>query len=352
MPKAISYTTLTVMFGLMISCGVEDPGKSATQPVSPTDDAESLFERPLVQVMETEEGRLLRYETPQGEREILQGSGEYRIALSSTTQLYYFQKIGAMHQVVACTWLDLLPDEGMKQSVSSLGVKELISGAELDLESILSVRPDVFLYDPADAALIDRLTSQGVRCVPFDEYRESDPMGRVEWLLVVGAICDRMELARDSLKAISMRYDSARSLAPMDARVMMLSYYQGTWSAAGAGSILSQMVRDAGGEYVLEGDRSGSVNLGLEELLSLIPDLTHVGFIYEGELSLDQLLSWEPRLEGTDLEGKTLFQVDVSQVDYFGSGILEPDVMVDDLKAIFGSVDHAGRRYFQEFHIP
>ncbi len=270
-----------------------------------------------------------------------------RIVLSSTTQLVYFQSLDALDKVVGCPWLDFVQDEEIQEQRARGKIIDVTKGAGLDLEKIISLDPDILLYDPREMDLVPRLEAAGIICIPFVEYLESKPIDRVMWLDLVGVLCQKKELAFELSDSINAAYTVLeQNDSPARPQVLFGSYYQGVWSVSGGGSLISQMIRDAGGELVIQGEESSSVDIDSEEFFELLEKSDHIGMIQQGQLSREEWLALDPRIDDAMIEDKVIFYCNTLESDYFGRGVLEPHIMLNELKEIFFGEASSGR-YFQ-----
>ncbi|NND95492.1 MAG: ABC transporter substrate-binding protein [Flavobacteriales bacterium] len=274
-----------------------------------------------------------------------------RFVLSSTTQIHYFKEIGQLDKVVGCAWLDDIDDALIEQSKSNGVIQNVTVGAELDLESILDCRPDVVLYDPRESSLVQRLESLGIICIPFLEYAEKDALSRVSWLHLIGLLTGKPKTSLMRYGEISNNYMNQRLLPNEEDnsrdKVILMSYYNGIWSASGPKSLMAELVNDAGGEYVLDGDATASVDLDVEELLTLISKIDFLGVIQYGEINEQIIAKWDDRISVEILDSISIFSVDTKNDDYFGQGILQPDIMLADLKAILKQDSSFHYTYFK-----
>ncbi len=339
-----------VVFMLLISCGEQiDAGRSKE---GGSHSGSLLFQRDGLIVMVDSSRSFLDCVVVDGlkfvEERIEIPAG--RVVLSSTTQLHYFMLIDQLPVVVGCPWLDLVKDDEVLRSVDSGEMVNVTKGAELDLEKIIACRPDVFLYDPRDASIVPRLRSMGISCLPFYEYLETDPLKRLEWIQVTGALAGDRQASEVALMRVQDEYDRTRDEFPnLDGhskKVLFGSFFQGKWSVAGGESLLAEIIRDSGGEYALNDGEVGSTEIDLEEFLVLIESIDVLGIVNHGHLSRSGLISLDDRLEGIGLDSKELVLCNTAESDYFGKGVVEPHIMLMELKLLLRGKGNGNGIYF------
>ena len=339
---AILFSITLLLLGISCSLGSSEVKEQS----SDTPEYASAFERPGFRVVKTDRGVSIEdsfRESSVTELELPLN----RIVLSSTTQIYYFQALGVLDQVVGCPWLSFVKDSEIHDRLTKGVLRDVTGGAGLDLEKIISLRPDVLLYDPRSMDIVERLEAAGVHCIPFFEYRETDPVARSAWLELIGMLTSKEGEAMMIVDSLQTYYQTNKvTLEGPAPKVLFGSYFQGVWSAAGGGSLIARMIEDAGGDYVIEGEESAAVDLDLEEFISLLADVDFVGMIQQGQLNRTDWLALDSRIEKDMIQDKVLFYANTLESEYFGKGILEPHIMLQEVKGILSGGQINGR-YFQ-----
>lgn len=274
-----------------------------------------------------------------------------RIVLSSTTQLHYFKSLRSLRSVVGCPWLSFVKDEEVKDLLAEGAMRDVTQGAGVGLEEVLACRPDLFLYDPREAGIVPRLREAGIDCVPFFEYMDTSPVERASWITVVGAFIGKRELAHEVIEEIHSKYmaqlNQENDSDSLKLKVLFGSFYLGKWSVAEGGSLIATLVKDAGADYIIDGDGSGSRELDLEEFLSISSGIDALGMIHHGEMSWESFYSLDDRLKGMIPDSMEIVYCNTETRDYFGQGIMEPHMILMDLKAEFRDWVSREKSYFQ-----
>jgi iron complex transport system substrate-binding protein len=338
---AVLFSIVIIFFGN--SCFLDD---SLGQKESQVLHEPTVFERAGFRIAKTETGMAVEdpFRASSISKVVVPSS---RVILSSTTQLCYFQALDALDLVVGCPWLDFVKDTVIQQRRELGLLHDVTKGASLDLERVISLRPDVLLYDPRSMDIVERLENAGVRCIPFFEYQETDPLDRLAWLDLIGLLTAREEAATLIFDSIQTAYKSAQVVIDeVKPKVLFGSFYQGVWSAAGGASLIARMIEDAGGEYIIPGNESAAVDLDLEEFLHVLAEVDFIGMIQQGELSRKDWLALDPRIEKSMIEDKVIFYSNTLESDYFGKGILEPHIMLADIVSIMNG-EQKEHGYFQ-----
>ena len=165
--------------------------------------------------------------------------------------------------------------------IESGAVKGTGGGAKANVELLVSLKPGVVItYGTGSGSFdgIDKLQSAGLPTLVKAGYMEETPLGRAEWVKLIGALTNRDSEAEAEFTRWSNDYRSLAakvSATKLRPTVISGSMYQGTWYMPGGKSFASQYIRDAGGSYPWASDGStGSLSLDFESVLDKGYDAT------------------------------------------------------------------------------
>jgi iron complex transport system substrate-binding protein len=170
------------------------------------------------------------------------------------------------------------------------------------------------------------------------EYLETSPLGRAEWVKLIGCLLDRYDEAEELFAGIEKEYlrlsELARS-ADYYPVVFSGSKYESKWFTPGNQSFVAQYIRDSGARYAFKHiNGKGNVELDFESVLSTLAKADYWGLIVSSheDFALSNLLKMEPRyaLFNSFKEGQ-IFVCNTAKSDYFGDAVLEPEVVLADL---------------------
>lgn len=350
--------SLGLCMALVMGCAAPSADQGTWKPV-PLEHAEHF------QVLSNSEQRRLLVFGPSGIGDTLldlriappdthgEGRSSYpRIAALSTTHLVYLQALGALDKVVAIAHEDRILDTTLRAWCRGRGL-DIGTAAGPDQERLVMLNPDLLLDVPfGEAAPLRPLP--GMQRIPIAEYLESHPLGRAEWIKCFGVLVGREQLADSIYADVAARYTSVahpqkRGDPPW---VLIGSAWKGQWYAPPANSYMATLIRDAGGRYVLEEhEGNGNLTLDAERVIALAGTCRHVGAVlaHTGTVDALAIAGDDPRLARMEAISKGGFYGNSAHADLFGKGLLEPDVMLKDLRCIFTQdpcPDHAAR-YFR-----
>lgn len=264
-----------------------------------------------------------------------------RTALNSTTFVPFFEKIDAHEVITGVSYANRVTNDRVKARIDAGEAIEIAGGDGIDTERLLMSAPDVlmaYMYNASDFSKIEDL---GIPVIMNMEYAESTPLGRAEWVKLVGCLTDRYEEAEELFDVIARTYSNLRDLA-RDADyypvVFSGSKYESKWFTPGNRSFVAQYIRDAGARYAFQHvEGQSNVELDFESVLSTLVKADYWGLIVSdnNEFKLSSLIRMEPQyaLFKSFKEGQ-VFVCNTAKSDYFGDAVLEPHLVLADLIGI------------------
>ena len=263
-----------------------------------------------------------------------------RVVLRSTTHAPFFSMLASAGTVVGCAHAELLRDPALTVLRDAGRIREIATGDGLDREQLAVLHPEVLFSYPFGRTASDR-TVPGMTTVEVGEYLEPHPLGRAEWLKVFGAFLGKERMADSLFDAIAARYDSVRGMMPEDTgrpSVFFGSSWKGTWSVPSGNSYMAKLITDAGARYLFADRRAdGNIDIDLETALSVGARAGYWGRI----LAQDHPVT-AADVAGDDVRIMALpafaehrcFSANSLESDLFGQAVLEPDVVLMDLRGI------------------
>ncbi len=274
-----------------------------------------------------------------------------RIASLSSTYTGMLSILDARDKLIACANANWLVDSALYARYINGELFDLGNELNTDAENVLSKNPGVvlkYIYqspDPIDPILL----KAGVPVVYIIEFMEDHPLGRAEWLKLVGALLGKEALADSIFQVIELNYLTYKNLAAKDTNMPFVldgTIYKGNWFAAGGKSFVAQLISDANAGYAWSNDSSrGSLNLSFEAVIHRQQDAEF--WINASAASLQEIETIEPRC-------KILQSFQQGQVyhynkrvnpngglDYYETGVVRPDLLLRDLLIILhpGTID-------------
>jgi iron complex transport system substrate-binding protein len=266
-----------------------------------------------------------------------------RVVCLSTTHIGFIEFLSETGTIVGVSGKDFVADSNLQVKIKQDQLPDVGYDENLNFELILKLKPDVvFAYGVSGSITntVRKLNEMGIPTVLIAEYLEEEPMAKMEWVKVFGALYDRSSMADEKFDRADSAYQHLRLLAAGAGNkpsVLLGLPWRGNWFISGGRSYVARLVSDAGGEYIFKHlDFKDSRPIALEQ-------------VYERALGADFWLN-----TGDALSKKDLYSVDErfrnlpcikrDQIfnnnnritpaggnDIFEGGVAEPEIILSDL---------------------
>lgn len=276
-----------------------------------------------------------------------------RIVAMSSTHIALLDAIGMIDKVVGVS--------GMRY-VSNKKLKAVDVGYEgnVDYERIVALKPDlVLLYSTNSASTMEKKLSElGIAYLYVGDYLEQSPLGKAEWMIALGYLTGAEQAAKRRMSAIATRYtalrDSIAALHLPRPRVMMNMPYSDAWFMPSKKSYAVRLINDAGGQLVYNQDTGNeSQTIGMEQAFLLASEADI--WLNPGTVrSMKELTSALPRFAGVksvksgEVWNNNRRTTPAGGNDYYESGIVNPDIVLDELIRIFHQHGQGEMKYHRK----
>jgi len=270
-----------------------------------------------------------------------------RIASSSTTQLPGLDLLGALDTVVAVGSPDLVNTTKAADLIRSGKISGFSNDSgEVNVEKVAAARPDLYMAGGMDGDVLSKLVELKIPVVADSAWLEQSPLGRAEWLKYEALFLNAEKKAEQEYSTISDNYHRTQGLArgaKNRPAVLTGKQHDGTWQRAGGRSYVAAYIADAGGDYVFaDTTGTGTSPVDVETVLARgakapfwlnaemtrgwrsTADVVKEDSRYASLRAVKEDSVWSPVRRINDAGGN----------DYWESGVLHPDVVLEDLVAI------------------
>ena len=291
------------------------------------------------QITSTEEGLLVEVFQPYTKmliREPLQ-----RIGTMSAVQIGFIDALDANDKVVAVCNPELVytPLTGTEINIGN--------AIQPNAEQILKANLDLLLavhYGQAKNMEVERLQKLGVPILYINEWQESHPLARTEWIRVVGALMGQLHKADSIFQSVESQYLQLAQAAQKDSALARTSImtggnFRGTWYVPGGESYLAQLFKDANAAYPLyQSEQTTSIPLTIEQVLHSFNEsdvwIGASAYSLEQLAEMDEKHTWFAPFKNKRVYNWYKQQTETGANNFWERGVVYPNEILADLIAI------------------
>ncbi len=270
-------------------------------------------------------------------------AGAKRIVCMSSSYIAMLDVIGEVDRVAGVSGIQYISNPYIlahKNTIPDMG-------AEMNYERLVALKPDVvLLYGIGDAqtGITEKLKELSIPYLYMGEYVEESPLGKAEWMVVLSEITDCREKGISIFQEIPKRYHALKALTDTISHrptVMFNTPWNDSWVMPSTKSYMSQLVTDAGADYIYkDNDTNSSVTIGLETAYALIQKADY--WINVGSVAtLAELKAVNPKFaDAKAVQHSTVYNNNQRMTpaggnDFWESSVVRPDIVLRDLIQIF-----------------
>ena len=275
--------------------------------------------------------------------QVLEGDAE-RIVCLSSSYIAMLDALGETDRVAGVSGMDFITNPYIQENRDRIA--DVGYDGNTDYERLLASAPDiVLLYGITGASGMEaKLKELRIPFMYIGEYMEESPLGKAEWCVPVAEIIGCRERGIEIFNRIPKRYDSLKTIAarvPERPDVMVNIPYGDAWIMSPPRSYMGRLITDAGADYIYPGDTTEvSRTIDIEEAYKLVNECDY--WINTGRVTSKAALLAElpkfadvPCLKEGRVYNNNLRINRYGGDDFWESGIMHPDIILEDLINIF-----------------
>ena len=260
----------------------------------------------------------------------------------SATQWAVFLRLGEIDRVKGILEGRFVTDSTMRSLLAQQKVYDIGTEAAADVERMIQLQPDALLYSPYFDGNQGGLNVTGAVLFPFADYMENTPLGRAEWIRVIGMLTGCEDKADAWFDDIERRYNALSGLcAEVEHRPTVFSdlAFNGQWYVAGGRSYMAKLFADAGADYIWKDNPStASVPMDAESILAKAQhaDFWRVINSNPFPMTYEALAKDSPVYPLFDAyKNHQIIVCDIMVTGYFEQSQCEPDLLLADFIHFF-----------------
>jgi len=201
-----------------------------------------------------------------------------KIVCTSTTQIALLEALGSLDVLKASNSLDYVYSEKVRKLAES---GKIVSLAEqnIELEKILALQPDLVMVSGMQASQManyQKIIEAGVPVFINSEWLEKHPLGKAEWIKVIGLLLAKEEQAQKYFEEIVKKYENIKSLVSKKGtkvKVAVGTPQKEQWYVPAGESFGAIFLADAGADYAFADTKgTGSLQMSRELAFSKFAD--------------------------------------------------------------------------------
>lgn len=267
-----------------------------------------------------------------------------RIICMSSSYVAMLSTIDKQEAIAGVSGINFISDEYVAANSDKIG--DVGYDNNINYEMVVALNPDlVLLYGVMGASGMEsKLRELGIPYLYLGEYVESSPLGKAEWMVAVGEITGARDKAVEIFSTISERYTALAtevSLAAKERKQVMLNTpYRDSWFIPSEQNYIARIIRDAGGEpFTIAGTGNSSQPIDIEQAYIWASE-ADVWLNVGACNSLEELIRQNPKFADVKaVREKRVYNNNARQTtqggsDFWESGVVRPDVILQDLVTI------------------
>ena len=282
------------------------------------------------------------------------------VVVASSTYLSFMDKLNAMDKVKGISGEKYMHHPFIIKQLKKGEISDVGFEHDMSIEKILHLKPELILaYKTANQPLFwERLKKLNIPVIFIHDYLESHPLAKLEWIKLFGILFNKEDEAIKYFKDKKETYDSLKGLIKNNAHPLVMTnmLWNDTWYLPGGNSYMAQLIKDAGGQYILAENKDiRSQPFSFEKIVTIAKDADiwlHVNQLNSlTELSaMNKRYSFFKAFKTGQIYNNNALKNDKGGILFWETGTIEPDQILADIIHIFNPQILADRklRYYKK----
>lgn len=158
-------------------------------------------------------------------------------------------------------------DDPISGMLKSGRIVDVGSSMAPSIEQIIDLNVDAILLSPIEGGTLGGVERTGVPLIFMADYLEATPLGRAEWIKLLGRLYGCAAQADSIYLTVEEKYNTLKSRAMQSTtrpKTVTERPFDGVWYVPGGCTYMARMLADAGAEYAWADD-SSTGSLALDE---------------------------------------------------------------------------------------
>ena len=273
------------------------------------------------------------------------------VVVQSSTHLSFIQALNTLETVAGVCGLKYVVNQEANEVFVNSQPKEICNADQMAKEVLIGLNPDIIFSYPFGTSGVETYEEVGLRSLMIAEYLETDVISRLEWIKLFGILYKKENEANSYFESVKSEYENLKLDSTIGFNFIMNLPFEDNWYMPAPNSLIVNLFKDAGLNYYYE-DRAGTENILVsQEQVWLDGSKSDVWIIIaqrEGDFTKQDLMNENPAYgEFKSFKTDQIYFCNTLKKDYFGQGILEPQVLLKDILFLNGTLKDHSPVYFE-----
>lgn len=264
----------------------------------------------------------------------------HSIAATSCTHVAFLEALHELPTLTGMASSQLVYSAAFRQLDAEGKILDLGDSFHLNMEKAMELRPQMVMmtnYNQVNTSA-DQLVQAGIPVVFIDEWMESSPLGRAEWLKFVAAFYNKEKLADSLFQAMTTHYLALKKLAQHASdrpSILVGNSFKGTWYMPSGTGFMGHLLADAQCSYYFSNDSTvGSIPVNFEQALQYFRNASV--WLNCSALNLTALQNSDSRYRlFTSFQRGQVYSLNGRVTtdggnDFWEGGVVHPDILLQD----------------------
>ncbi len=269
-----------------------------------------------------------------------------RIVLASNSLLAFVDALESWDCIVGLSELNYIENKDYKQKIQAYNIENIGSFNHYDIEHIVSLNPDLVVLNKHQQKLKSKLASLSINTVEFAEYLEQDPISQLKYIIEFSKLVNKEKQAQLIFDSISDLYAQQQVICQDSLSILHLNFLSNTWIASTDKSVLGTYFKQACFSNKVKSQPS-TKRLSLEQVIELSDHTDYLSVMVHDPIKdiRKVLLNQTQKFKYLKpFNQQKIIYINTYYDDFFGRSILEPHLVLKDLKSIYNKEDRQ-RKY-------
>lgn len=265
-----------------------------------------------------------------------------RMVVYSSVHGSMLDELGIAERIVGVCESEYISVPSIRDGIDSGLITDVGNSFSPDVEKIIDLSPEAILVSPFENCSYGRVEKLNISIIECADYMENTPLGRAEWIRLIGLFTGRESQADSLFAAIERQYtELCQRVSGIKNRPTVIAEKKtgSTWFVPGGNSYMARLFADAGADYFWKDDEhAGSLALSFESVFDKAQSADFWLFKYSAptDITLRTLASeYSPYSRFIAFEKGLVFGCNLTSNRFFEEVPLHPDLLLKDFILIF-----------------